>query len=307
MNNIKIMANLLPKVNLLRKVAVKLSGNQLYNDLYYAWIRNVIMKNIDVNPVNYTESLEGKKQDSWKIWVMWWQGESAAPNIVKANIMRLRQIFGKENVVLITEFNYQRYVNLTPEIQNKFSHGVISLTHLSDIIRFNLLNSHGGLWVDAKVAVSENYKLPRNKGFLTLVPVGDGYASFIGHGMWTGWFIGGNKGGALFQYMVDFFNEYWEKNDVLFDYYLVDDAISVFAEVRSDFQAIQKDLAYDGDYYYLINKLTYETGTHEYVERWREDERYMIQKLTYKISVKPLMKERTLLYLLEQTDNVETS
>lgn len=64
--------------------------------------------------------------------------------IVQANIARLRVVFGEKNVVLITQDNYQQYVELTPIIHNKFLKNTISITHLSDIIRFNLLNDYGG-------------------------------------------------------------------------------------------------------------------------------------------------------------------
>ena len=300
MNRIDVMAKILPILNFFRKVAVKVSGSKRCNEMYYAWIRTVLIKNVNLNPLSYRNSIDVTEQQKWKVWVMWWQGEESAPKIVQANIARLRVVFGEKNVVLITQDNYQQYVELKPIIHNKFLKNTISITHLSDIIRFNLLNDYGGLWVDATVAISENYKLPENVGFITLVPRGGGYDSFIGNGMWTGWFMGGDKGFPLFSYMVDFFNEYWDKNDKLFDYFLIDDAISVFAESRSDFQNIQNGLMAERDFYYLQNNLTQEGDEDEFINRWQKDERYMIQKLTYKININPEMKPRTLMHRLER-------
>lgn len=38
----------------------------------------------------------------------------------------------------------------------------------------------------------------------------------------------GTKHNILFDYMKDFYNEYWKKNDKVIDYYLMDYAISIF-------------------------------------------------------------------------------
>ncbi|CAM3704325.1 capsular polysaccharide synthesis protein [Weissella cibaria] len=300
MDRMKIRAGMLPFFNYGRKAAFKLTKKQVFNEVYYDWIRRTLKKNVGVDPLKYESLVSVNSQKNWKVWVMWWQGENQAPEIVKANIKRLRNVFGDRNVILITKENYKEYVHLTEKITYKFFKNEISITHMSDIIRFNLLRNYGGLWIDATVAVSCKYQSPENLDFITLVPSGDGYASFIGNGKWTGWFIGGPANYPFFQYMVDFFNEYWEKHDVLFDYYLVDDAISVFSDSRRDFQLIQKNLEFNGDYYYLINKLNDHNENLESIEHWKNDEGFMIQKLTYKLEIDARVRPKTLLSRLER-------
>ena len=55
------------------------------------------------------------------------------------------------NVHILTEENYRDYVTFPPFIQQKIDSGVISKTHMSDLLRLELLIRHGGLWLDATV------------------------------------------------------------------------------------------------------------------------------------------------------------
>ena len=85
---------------------------------------------------------------------MWWQGESNAPPTVKACIHSMRKNSGNHPVIVLDQSNYKKYVALPQYIEKKREKGVISLTHFSDIIRINLLNTYGGLWLDSTIYVN---------------------------------------------------------------------------------------------------------------------------------------------------------
>lgn len=160
------------------------------------------------------------------IWVFWWQGLKTAPALVKACIRSIEQHSGSRDVIVITEQNIRKYAKLPEYIYTKVERKEITLTQLSDILRFNLLHNHGGLWMDATLYVTGNLDTPRYFGpFFTCSGFSDPTYFFVTKGLWTGFFIGGCKKEPLFSYMDYFFQLYWEKNSRLIDYFLIDYAL----------------------------------------------------------------------------------
>ena len=88
------------------------------------------------------------------IWVMWWQGEQAAPELVRMCIDSIRRNANGAEVVVITKDNYRDYVDIPDYIIEKHRAGVISFAHLADITRMFLLAEYGGLWLDSTIYVS---------------------------------------------------------------------------------------------------------------------------------------------------------
>ena len=84
-----------------------------------------------------------------KIWMCWWQGEENAPEIVRACIDSVRRNAGGHEVVVITDENLSDYVDIPEWVLEKVRAGIMSRTHLSDLLRFALLAEYGGMWLDA--------------------------------------------------------------------------------------------------------------------------------------------------------------
>ncbi len=92
---------------------------------------------------------EFKENRHNEIWWCWLQGLEHAPDIVLRCYESVKQLGRKINV--ITSENYREYIELPENIVNKWRAGIISNTHISDIIRLELLTTYGGMWVDATV------------------------------------------------------------------------------------------------------------------------------------------------------------
>lgn len=160
------------------------------------------------------------------IWVLWWQGVETAPAIVRACIASMERNAGGRKVVVITRDNVQDYVDMPELIFEKMASHAITLTHFSDILRFNLLHRYGGLWMDATLLVSSSLDETRCFGsFFTCSGFVDPTHFFVTKGKWTGFFIGGSSSEPLFAFMDAFFQTYWEHNDQLVDYFLIDYAL----------------------------------------------------------------------------------
>lgn len=163
-------------------------------------------------------------------WILWWQGLNNSPEIVKSCITSVIKRYDG-NVIVITKDNVKKYTNISDIIYDKFSKGFISKTHFSDIVRFNLLRNHGGLWIDATIFCSKKFFADDFKEFYTSKGRGQSFPYFM-DGKWTGFLIGGQKNDLTFQFMDEFFKIYWNENNYLINYFLIDYALKYSYDMK---------------------------------------------------------------------------
>lgn len=160
------------------------------------------------------------------IWVFWWQDQKNLPPISKLCYQSILKNSGNYQVILITKHNIEEYADLPKYIYQKVANQQITLTHLSDILRFNLLNRYGGLWLDLTLlAVQDFCWIDLRNGFTVGGCPANNYFNVSG-GRWTGFFIGGPVNWDLFRFMDLFFKNYWQENNSLEDYFLIDYALN---------------------------------------------------------------------------------
>lgn len=93
------------------------------------------------------------------IWQLWLQGKENMPPIIKFCTDSIVKQNPDRNVILVTQENLKDYITLPDYIIEKHKKGIISNTHLSDIIRLYLLCQYGGTWIDATIYMSD--KMPQ--------------------------------------------------------------------------------------------------------------------------------------------------
>ena len=161
------------------------------------------------------------------VWVLWWQGLDRAPDVVEECIQSQRRNLDPNQYEyhLLTQENVGNFVSLSDNIRKKYDSGNITLTHLSDIIRANLLANYGGIWMDATIYMSEPFPdavrispFYSNKKNLDSM----NQRKMISAGRWTSYFMKAERGNELLQFMCDAFELYWEKHNALIDYWLID-------------------------------------------------------------------------------------
>lgn len=161
------------------------------------------------------------------IWLFWYTGNPFDNPILRMcyDSVAKHKPEGTE-VVLVTKDNLQQYIALPDYIQRKVDRGLISMTHLSDIVRFKLLSKWGGTWFDATVFALRDFPMIQTGDFWTMKRPNVDVVS-ISKGKWTGFAIGG-KPNILFYLMSEFFDEYWKRYDVLIDFFLIDLMLEYF-------------------------------------------------------------------------------
>ena len=162
------------------------------------------------------------------IWTMWWQGMDNLPEIVKICYYSFRKYCGNHQIKILTRENFREYVTLPGYILEKVDAGAMTITHLSDIVRFYLLYHYGGLWMDSTVFITngipesvfeaeyytvKRHQTPRNRA--------------VSQNRWTNFLHAAKKGNALCGFVLDFFLEYWRTQEILIDYFLIDYAIHI--------------------------------------------------------------------------------
>lgn len=178
---------------------------------------------------NRREEKACAKDQKRKVWVCWFQGLDNAPDIVrKCHKFMVRNIRDRE-IVLITDHNYRDFVRLPDYIQKKIEAGIISRTHMSDLLRLELLKRYGGTWIDATVLLTgsvPDYMLDTELFlFQNLKPGLDGHCTSI-----SNWFITAKPGNRIIELTLALLYEYWRKNDNLVDYYIFHDFFQIAAE-----------------------------------------------------------------------------
>ena len=100
--------------------------------------------------------VEQKKELSNKVWICWFQGIENAPEIVRKCYDSVKNNLKNKEIILITEKNLNEYVHFPEYIMEKWKKGIITNTHMTDLLRLELLTKYGGMWLDATVFCSRN-------------------------------------------------------------------------------------------------------------------------------------------------------
>lgn len=188
----------------------------------------------------------------YKIFYCWLQGEENLSVLARCCYNSLKENAGGYEIVFIDEKNFSQYVDIPSYIFEKYKAGKLKPAHFADVLRMNLLEKYGGLWLDATILVTEPldrykkfFKLPFFSQKFTqeknnLHPVTVGFGSYSAYGRWAG-FIQGTAviHNPLYVFAKDFYNEYWRDFDEIIDYVLMD---FILAIAYDNFPAVKKEM-----------------------------------------------------------------
>lgn len=171
-----------------------------------------------------------------KVWVCWFQGMDNAPELVQRCYKSLQGNLTDREIVLITEENMFQYVSFPDYIVKKWRSGVITHTHMTDLLRLELLITHGGMWVDATVFCSKKgenipkYYFDSDLFFYqTLKPGRDGHSSYI-----SSWLMSSKTNNHILSAVQYLLYEYWKENSSMADYFLLHDLMAIVLDRYED-------------------------------------------------------------------------
>lgn len=155
------------------------------------------------------------------IWIAWLQGMENAPYIVQKCYESMCKNLSDKEIVVVTEENYKKYVRLPDYIEEKYKIGYISKVHFSDLLRVELMATHGGTWIDATVYCSER---PKQKYILdsdlflfqNLKPGLNGHCTAI-----SSWLITASINNPIIMMTRALLHNYWKTHNYMVDYFIL--------------------------------------------------------------------------------------
>jgi hypothetical protein len=177
--------------------------------------------------------IEFNHKSSNKIWICWFQGIEKAPHIVKKCYESVVTNNPGREVIVITDKNMADYVSFPDFILKKWKQGVITNTHMTDLLRLELLIKYGGLWLDATVLCTgqapEYFFSSDLFFFQTLKPGRDGHATYI-----SSWLMEAKTNNKILMATRELCYQYWKENNSMWDYFLLHDFISIVLDKYED-------------------------------------------------------------------------
>ena len=183
-----------------------------------------------------TAYVENIHNPSNKIWFCWFQGMASAPEVVKRCHSSLLENLPEREVIVITSENINQYAELPDHIIDKWKKGIISNTHMTDLLRLELLIKYGGMWLDATVLCTcQEKEIPHYFFdsdlflFQCLKPGRDGHSTYI-----SSWLMSAKTNNKILMATRHLCYKYWEENSKMMDYFLLHDFLSIVLEYYSD-------------------------------------------------------------------------
>lgn len=180
------------------------------------------------------EQLPQERSD--RIWVCWLQGMENAPQLVKKCYESLKTNLTDKEITVITAENMADYVDFPPYILEKWKKGIITNTHLTDLLRLELLIRHGGMWLDSTVLCTRPIdRIPDyyfdSPLFLyqCLKPGRDGHSHLC-----SSWLMSAKTNNRILMAARHLCYSYWAKENKMLDYFLLHDFLSICLEYYKD-------------------------------------------------------------------------
>lgn len=171
-----------------------------------------------------------------KVWICWLQGIENAPDLVQKCFESVKNNLTDREIIVITSSNMTQYVEFPDYIIKKWRDGRITNTHLTDLLRLELLIKYGGMWLDATVFCSTpskdipDYFFDSDLFFFqSLKPGRDGKATYI-----SSWLMSAKSNNKILTAARDLCYEYWKNENEMKDYFLLHDFISIVLDKYTD-------------------------------------------------------------------------
>lgn len=226
----------------------------------------------------YVASKEKDNDD--KIWTLWFQGYDKSPDIVKCCIDSVKKHYKEYSVCVLEKDNLNEYIKLNSLFLDLNQKGIITNTHLSDIIRANLLYKYGGLWIDATIYATSDVNYADYDCFKTIkMPTDLPYS--ISNGKWSSFYLGGKS--QLFYYLMNMFEAYWTNEKVMIDYFLIDYFIKIIYQRNKSVKKDIDSVSENNIQIHELNKILNDTYDKKKVQTIMATNK--IHKLSYKNSL----------------------
>ena len=267
--------------------------------------RNLLLKEYNYENLSLASNM---------VFVMWYQGFDNLPEVIEKCLVSIKENLQGKKIVLISRENVGQYIDLPDYIYKKVDEGKISKTHFSDVIRVALLYKYGGTWIDAAAFITK--KIPDDYfNHIFYSPSGihseikkDFRYLFQKTPGWNISFQGScKKSFPLYEFLYNFYIKWFEKYDVVVDYFQTDFLISLFLKYNERFRIIINEQKINNtrefDLALMMNKILSKSTRREVDKVLSEN---CIHKLTYKKNWRRCINGKQTVYDYTIFDNLQS-
>lgn len=210
------------------KLSRRICRNNAFGEYKMSYLQRYadFAKNLKAEKPEFIETPRSEE----KIFTLWFQGEQNAPEIVKKCFKSIRDIYGDRFVILSDETLYD-YIQLPEYIMQKWKDKKIVAANFSDIVRIELLYQHGGYWFDATDFLTSPIPDFIEKSPFFMFVTSD---VFFPHMFVQTCFMRGKKRDALMGMWRSLVHEYWKKEEMACEYFLVHMLLKLLVRENSE-------------------------------------------------------------------------
>lgn len=200
--------------------------------------------------INYEPEVN---KNSRPIWVCWLQGEDKMPEIVRSCYHSICSHSAGRKVILITEDNLKKYIEVPEFITEKVRKGEILRTHYADYIRILLLKTHGGFWIDATILVTDDITLDCGLSFFSQKQKPDSIY-YVSQYRWHVGLLSCSPacGQYMFGCLEELFRTYLCKRSFFIDFFLFDYFLAVMYEELLTVKQMIDECPYNNTLFYQL-------------------------------------------------------
>lgn len=203
----------------------------------------------DMVPATFPSLQE--KSNNGPVWIFWYQGETAMPEIVKICYNSIVSNIHDRPVHLLTKDNIASHVTLPNYIYDRLNRGELSYTHFSDILRICLLFDKGGIWMDSTLLITDSISIPAPDYFHSIKIV-TGSNTTISAYRWATFFLASTHGNPAFGTIQSIFLKYLQEYNKMIDYLLIDYIFDLIYRKNDSFRRSVDTMPYTSPYLHQL-------------------------------------------------------
>ncbi len=266
------------------------------------WAKNHLQKYIDI-AMKKDLVIENVSSNSEHIfWQYWHQGKENAPLLIQKCFESIEKYHPEQKRLILSYKNVADYVEIPSKYYDLVNNGKMSITFFSDVLRVYLLTQYsGGTWIDSTIYLTD--RIPEsilNSDFFVFQknPIMDRFEDKM-----SSFFMHAKGFCKLIQVVKDVFYEYWNENDFLMNYFLIEHLVTMLSSQSIEFKKLWDKMPYfsAGDTGILQAKLFEDFNSNDF-ETIKH--RTNVHKLSYKILNRKSSGHSYYDFLMERLENM---
>ena len=183
------------------------------------------------------------------IWQYWGQGfdDKSLPDAVKICMASVDKYKGEYQIIRLSDETIKEYMDLPDFVWEKRNRGIFSRTHFSDLLRLCLLATYGGVWLDATIFLTQELPIEYTEYdfFMYQRDNDEAHKEFWmqSYAYYWGWNVNykvraltsiffAKKNTHPIHVMRDLLMYYWQKENRLIDYFILQILFNELVEQR---------------------------------------------------------------------------